>query len=208
MVLDFDDFNKNLLLSCGKSLLDVGCGTGRFYEWKQKHSDIISGDYVGVDVDPEVIKKAILKYKSLPDFNPEVFKLVDGKDLSIFPDKSFDTILMIEVIEHVNNLTELEVLIKECIRIARKNIMITTPNCSDEEMLRKHGLIYVHYTHSIGSGYEFKIDSSHQHHLRFTRKSLSNFLSKICNKFDVIEKKPIEILKQTCYYKLWAEIYA
>lgn len=203
MTLQFDDFNKNLLLSTGKSILDVGCGVGRYWEWAVKH-DL---KYSGVDVDGEVVKKAILKFRSHPKFNPDAFNHTDGKSLSMFPDKNFDTVLLVEVIEHVVDLPTLENLMKECMRVAKKNIMITTPNCSDEEFLRKHRLVYDHYTHSVGQGYSFKMDSSHHHHLRFTKDSLSQFLSKLTDKFEVVERKPIEIITaKVCYYKLWAEI--
>jgi len=202
MTLKHSEFNKNVIVSCGKSLLDVGCGAGRYYEWAQKHGL----DYVGVDVDPEVIKKAILKFRDTPNFTPDTFHVVDGQAMPMFEDNSHDTILLVEVIEHVINLKSLEKLINECRRIARKNIMFTTPNCSDEDFLKKHGLIYHHYTHSVGKGFDFKYDDSHKHHLRFTKESLSDFLATITDKFEVIETKPIEILTKKCYYKLWGEI--
>ena len=202
MTLQHDEFNKNLAASAGKTMLDFGSGHGRYWEWALKHKIA----YTGIDVDSEIVKKAILKHRSHKDFHPDVFNVVDGKDLKMFDDKSFDTVLMVEVIEHVVNLPTLKNLLQECMRVARKNIMITTPNCSDEDYLRKHGLIYVHYTHSVGKGYNFTMDTSHNHHLRFTKESLSSFLTTITDKFEVVEKVPIEILKQTCYYKLWAEI--
>lgn len=203
MTLEYEDLNKNILVSCGKSILDVGCGVGRYYEWALKHGI----KYVGADVDSEVLKKAVLTYRSTPDFNPDVFKLINGEDLSVFPDKSCDTIFLVEVIEHVHNLKALTKLMNECIRVGRKNIFITTPNCSDEKYLRQYGLIYSHYTFSTGQGMDFKVDASHQHHLRFTKNSLSDFLKTLkVTKFEVVEKKPIEILKTICYYKLWAEI--
>lgn len=205
MTLQYEDFNKNLLVSCGSSLLDVGCGTGRWYGWKIKHSDRVS-KYTGIDIDPEVVKKAILTYRTHADFTPDTFMVSNGADLSIFKDKSYETIILVEVIEHMIDLPTLFKLINECLRVAKKNIMITTPNCSDEELLRKNGLIYNHYTHSVGKGFEFKEDRSHKHYLRFTKDSLSDFFSSITSKFEVVERKPIAILKPVCYDKLFAEI--
>lgn len=206
MTLQFDDFNKNILASCGNSLLDFGCGQGRYFPWQQKYLDKIHS-YIGVDIDPEVIKKAILQYRNHPNFTTDTFHHIDGNNLSLFEDKSFDTTILVEVIEHIANLQSLETLLKECIRVTKKNIMLTTPNCSDEEFLRKHRLIYDHYVHSVGQGYTFKNDSSHYHHLRFTKESLSQVISKITPNFEILEKKPIEIITaKKCYYKLWAEI--
>lgn len=207
MTLKHPEFNRNVLVSSGKKLLDVGCGTGRYFEWANKHGLA----YTGVDVDGEVIKRAILKYRSHPQFTPESFNVVDGSSLAMFEDKSFDTILLVEVIEHIENLPALERLIKECLRIARKNILFTTPNCSDEAVLKEHKLVYNHYTHSVGKGFDFKYDDSHKHHLRFTKENLSEFLGKITSKFEVEERVPLEVVlkkypNKILFYKLWGEI--
>lgn len=210
MTLQYDEFNKNILSSVptGSALLDVGCGRGRFYEWACKHKY----EYQGIDIDPEVVKQAILKYRSWPQFKPNIFHVMDGQEMPMFADKSVDTILLVEVIEHIENLPTLAKLLKECIRITRTNIMLTTPNCSDEAFLKKHGLIYNHYTHSVGEGFNFKMDSPHYHHLRFTKDLLSQFLrDNIGGNYEVVERKPIPITSQLqpdhiLYDKLWAEI--
>lgn len=207
MTLLHEEFNRNVLASGPKSILDVGCGAGRYYDWTKKHSL----KYAGLDIDPEVVKKAILKYRDDPGFNPETFQVLDGQDLSRFDSKSFDTILLVEVIEHVENLQTLEKLLKECIRIAKINVMITTPNCGDEDFLRQHRVVYDHFTHSVGHGYDFRFDDSHKHHLRFTRDTLASFLTKLGPPNEVQERIPLKLKSlidpsRIMFYKLWAEI--
>jgi SAM-dependent methyltransferase len=202
-----EEFNKSILASNPKSILDVGSGHGRFFDWANKWS--IS--YKGIDIDPDVVKKSILKYRDAPNFDPDTFQVANGKDLSNFADKSFDTILLVEVVEHIENLATLNALLQECIRVAKLNIMITTPNCSDEDFLRQHKVIYDHFTHSVGQGYDFKYDDSHKHHIRFTKESLSIVLTKLNKPFEVQERVPLKLRSlidpnRVMHYKLWAEI--
>ncbi|CAN5788752.1 class I SAM-dependent methyltransferase [soil metagenome] len=80
-LMRFEDFltihKKDLK---GRSVLDVGCGTGGFYERLKKKR--ISCDYLGVDISPEMIRICrdrfpagkfeltdILKWKSEPKFD-------------------------------------------------------------------------------------------------------------------------------------------
>jgi ubiquinone/menaquinone biosynthesis C-methylase UbiE len=199
--LKHENFNENILESKPSSMLDVGCGSGRYFEWAKKYGI----DYSGVDVDAKQIKEANAKYKT------KVFQHFDGQDLSRFKDKSVDIVLMIEVMEHIETTEALQKLLKECTRIARKYVLFTTPNCSDEKFLVSHRLIYHHYTHSVGKGFNFEFDNSHMHHLRFTKDSLSELLDDVADAYVVQERVPLDIRstrepERILYFKLWGYI--
>lgn len=53
--------------------------------------------------------------------------VADGKALP-FKDRSFDFVFSSAVIEHVGSHTEQTKFIKECVRVAKKGVFITTPN--------------------------------------------------------------------------------
>jgi SAM-dependent methyltransferase len=58
-----------------------------------------------------------------------------------FPDKSFDTVLLFEVIEHV---PPIETILREAFRVARKNVLVTVPNAEDLELLKGNDVTYAH----------------------------------------------------------------
>jgi len=112
----------------GDSILDAGCATG---EYMQKLSTL-GYHCVGVDINSEFVEMATQK---------ELEALVmDAKHLE-FPDKSFDTVILFEVLEHVERP---EIVLKEAKRVARWNVLITVPNCTQFHKLRKVGLTMEH----------------------------------------------------------------
>lgn len=150
----FIDFCKKF---AGKRILDFGCATGGYCLALEK----LNYDCVGVDVNEEFIKiaqqkgiKAQLIKKVLP-----------------FPDDSFDTVIMFELLEHVQNP---DFLLKEAKRVAKKNILITVPNCENFEELGNYGLTYCHFL-------------AMDHINFFTKKDLENLLSKHSDNFEVIK---------------------
>lgn len=198
-----DNFNNNILSCEPKSILDVGSGSGRYYEWCEKHSI----DYFGIDVDATLIKQAKAKYGT------NVFQVFNGYDLSKFTNDSYDVILLVEVMEHVQSLVTLNQLLKECTRVAKNFILFTTPNSSDEQFLIDHRIIYHHYTHSFGPEFDVPIaelsrDNPHLHHLKFTKKSMEKILRPLVRSFVVEEAVPLDIRStresnRVMHFKLW-----
>ena len=90
----------------GSNILDVGCATG---EYCQKLNGL-GFKCVGVDVNSEYITKA--------NKNGIEAYVMSGESLD-FPEDYFDTILLFEVLEHVNDpngiLKEVKRLAKKCI---------------------------------------------------------------------------------------------
>jgi len=177
-----------------KLILDVGCATGEYCQRLTK----VGFRCVGVDINSEYVAKAREK-------DVEAY-VMDVKCLK-FPDKSFDTVLLFEVLEHVDSPSE---ILNEAKRVARKNILITTPNCTEFSTLKKHGLTYEHM-----------LEEDHVNF--FTKKDLEELLSNHFKKFRVEEREPIniifspwwlrklisllyklKILKSVVYYRLFA----
>lgn len=71
-----------------RRILDVGCGLGMYVEKFRRYSQ----EVYGVDIDPEKVEAA---KKRLPNIS-----LAPAEDLP-FKDRSFDVVLLHEVIEHV-----------------------------------------------------------------------------------------------------------
>jgi ubiquinone/menaquinone biosynthesis C-methylase UbiE len=103
-------FLKEVLFP-GMSICDVGCGAGGFYNiLKQYQSDI---EYTGVDISDEMIKTAKRLY-------PEASFHHSNGDTLDYKDGSFDLVISFGVL-HLN--PEWQKILKECWRIARKNII-------------------------------------------------------------------------------------
>lgn len=188
------NFAKN---NSGQDILDIGCATG---EYCQKLSEL---DFkcVGVDINENYVKKA--------NENGVEAHLMEGNNLS-FPDRSFDTVLLFEVLEHIQ---EPEIVLKEAKRVAKKNILITVPNCTDFSKLTRYSLTY-----------DYMLEEDHVNF--FTKTDLETLLGSISNNLEVKEVEPMltcltvpwwlkfpfsifyrwDLLKNQIYYRLTAKI--
>src|SRR5687768_339867 len=90
----------------GQSILDLGCGYGAYSLALIKEGR----SCVGCDVNLQYLKTAVSS--GLP--------AVAAEGNLPFPDKSFDTVLLFEVIEHV---PQIDAILKEAFRVARKNVL-------------------------------------------------------------------------------------
>lgn len=161
--------SKNLLnfveQYAGKRVLDFGCATGSYCVELNKNGF----ECFGVDVNENYVNIARKK-----GVNAYIIK-----ERLPFDDDCFDTVIMLELLEHLENP---ETALTEAQRVARKNILITVPDCSALELLRTSGLIYEHF---------LELD-----HLNFfTKKSIENLLSKKFEKFKVEQNEPIFLWK-------------
>ncbi|RMF12394.1 MAG: class I SAM-dependent methyltransferase [Alphaproteobacteria bacterium] len=111
----------------GDSYLDVGCGNGIYV-------DQIAGRVRALGVD-------INEYDSWAE-RPGLFQTADATALP-FDDDYFDTVSCFEVIEHISDPAR---VVRELARVARKNVIVTVPNCALPEYLRQSGLSFYHFT--------------------------------------------------------------
>lgn len=146
---------------CGKRILDLGCATGHYI----LELDKLGFDCVGADVNPEYVE--IARKRGL-----EVY-LID-QNLP-FEDKSFDSVIMFEVLEHLSDINS---VLAEARRVARKNIILTVPNCEGYDKLKQYGLAFEHF-----------LDLDHKNF--FTPALMREALSLSFSDFDILCGDPL-----------------
>jgi 2-polyprenyl-3-methyl-5-hydroxy-6-metoxy-1,4-benzoquinol methylase len=145
----------------GPSILDVGCGFGAY----SSALSIEGWNCVGCDINFDYLRQAAAN--GLPAVN------VDS--VLPFRDRSFDTVLMFEVLEHVSHVDK---LLGEAFRVARKNVMITVPNSENIEQMQANDVTYAHM-----------LSSDHLHF--FDPASLDHLLRKYAKEVSIERSDPI-----------------
>lgn len=193
--------SENLINFCkqyaGKRILDFGCATGDYCLELGR----LGFECVGVEINEEYVKIAQKK-------GVEAYVVRESLP---FGNNSFDTVIMFELLEHVQNPDE---ILKEAKRISKRNILITVPNCGNFGVLRSYRLIYDHF-----------LEMDHIHF--FTKRDLEYLLSKHFQKVKVEEREPIllgmaglpwwlrkpvsllyklKLIKSNIYYRLFAVV--
>src|SRR3989344_2770904 len=100
----------------GDSVLDVGCGTGEYY-------DVTDGVFYGIDLDKKYIDFANKKFK--PMRNNINFEYKDLNKLNP-KDKKFDVSLLIDLTHHIS-VRELSTLLKKLNSLTTKCVVICDP---------------------------------------------------------------------------------
>lgn len=159
--LVFDKFIDLCKKHCGKNILDIGCAVGHY----MVELNSLGFKTAGVDVNPAYVETA--KSKGL-----DVHLI---KDKLPFPDKSFDSVVLFEVLEHLPDPVSLLI---EAQRVARKNIIITVPNCQGYDELKNCGLTFEHF-----------LDSDHRNF--FTPDSMKILIDKIFRDHQISLGDPI-----------------
>ena len=194
MPADHPGFNAVLRKRCGKSILDSGCGKGRWVEWALKHHR----GYYGIDIDAACIKKCST------DFPMMRFRVGDSRKIPFKPD-SFDTVLLVEVIEHLVNEKDVYRALHEACRVAKKCVAMTTPDCTDAEELRKrtNGITFMHLLET-GKGRKFasREARAHAHWTFHTVSSLGDILKELGHPFEIYRTGRVECVNFPCYRKL------
>ena len=148
----------------GRKILDLGCATGGYCSSLNN----LGFKCTGVDINPEYVEKA--RENGIEAYTMEADNLE-------FPDNSFDTVLLFEILEHVDKPHK---ILKESKQVATKNILITVPNCTQFFELKSAGLTYEHIL-------------ERDHINFFTKKELENLILKEFNTFQVMEDDPINL---------------
>jgi SAM-dependent methyltransferase len=143
------------------SILDLGCGFGAYSGALMKQGV----QCVGCDINMDYLRKASLQ--GLPVVN------VDTR--LPFADRSFDSVILLEVIEHVPDIRN---ILSEAFRVARKNVLITVPNSENVELMQSNDVTYGHM-----------LSSDHLHF--FDPASFRNLLEQYAGQVTVERSDPI-----------------
>lgn len=130
-------------------VLDIGCGemnTARmlYHSFIEKKADVVS-QYIGVDIDYQMIEKANEKYgKAYAKCSAEFLQ----KDLTVdphldFEDGHFDLIICFEFLEHIKTQFAPAIL-KEAFRVLRKGgtALFSTPNSNGSNAVLPKDHVY------------------------------------------------------------------
>jgi len=94
----------------GKAVLEIGCGIGRIARWMSQDF----AQYIGVDVSPEMIRKA-----SSYDLPRATFQAVSGGDLDGINNESVDFVWSFAVFQHVPDKRAIFNYFRESSRVLR-----------------------------------------------------------------------------------------
>ncbi|HVM18234.1 MAG TPA: class I SAM-dependent methyltransferase [Gaiellaceae bacterium] len=145
----------------GRELLDYGCATGGYCLALARHGFHCRG----VDVNEAYVERARAA-------GVEAELVAPGAPLP-FPDASFDTVLLFEVLEHVPDHRG---VLAEARRVARRNVLVTVPNNRAQPLLREASLSFDHM-----------LDVDHVNF--FTRETLEEALAAVFPAYRVEERE-------------------
>jgi 2-polyprenyl-3-methyl-5-hydroxy-6-metoxy-1,4-benzoquinol methylase len=145
----------------GPRVLDLGCGLGGYSKVLAQRGFEVAA----LDVVPEYVERA----RELG----VAAKLYDGKTLPL-DDDSVDTVVLFEVIEHLEDPAE---LLRETRRVARRNVLLSTPNCT-----QSFGEVPIEFSHML--------DVDHRQF--FTVASLSELLGGVFREYTVTQALPLD----------------
>lgn len=147
--------------NAGRKILDYGCATGDYCLALNAEGF----NCVGADTNEEYVKLAREK-------GVEACRA----DIPLpFADRSFDTVLLFEVLEHVQDPGA---VLLEAGRVGAKNILVTVPNCGEFDALRERGLTYAHC-----------LETDHRNF--FSKEELERLLAAYFPRFRVETREPI-----------------
>jgi SAM-dependent methyltransferase len=145
----------------GRRILDLGCGLGGY-----SHALGERGfEPYGLDVVDEYVAAA-----------RELGVRADRYDGRRLPlgDRSVDTVILIEVVEHLEHP---EALLREAARVSSDNVLVTTPNCT-----QSFGSVPVEFSHML--------DLDHRQF--FTADSLEALLRASFERCQVVQSHPLD----------------
>ena len=115
----------------GSKILDLGCGIGGYAYRLQE----LGFDVTAVDRNTSYVTRA----RAIGVKAEEAI----GETLP-FDDESFDTVFLVEVLEHIPD-EAIPSLLSEARRVARKNVLFTVPDCTQFDELIELSFMHGHF---------------------------------------------------------------
>lgn len=141
----------------GTNILDIGCGIGAYIRELSKERYICKG----IEYNKDYVRTCIENGFSVRFMSADKLK---------YGDSSFDTVLMIEVLEHLKNP---EKALFKAFRVAKKNLIISVPNIDVIPLMSKYQVVPWHL-----------LEATHINF--FTPKTLRNLLGKFTKKIRIL----------------------
>lgn len=116
------------LINKGESVLDVGCGPGWNLDHFMQYGPEISA-YKGLDYSERFVRVANERAMQLGKTSSGPFELGDVRKIGQ-PDKSWDVVLLQDVLEHTNGYEE---PLKEALRVTKRRVIVTFWHLMDKE---------------------------------------------------------------------------
>jgi 2-polyprenyl-3-methyl-5-hydroxy-6-metoxy-1,4-benzoquinol methylase len=145
----------------GPTVVDLGCGLGGYSKVLAERGF----DVKAFDVVAEYVERA----RGLG----VAAELYDGDRLPL-PDASVDTVILLEVLEHLDEPAR---VLAEARRVARRGVLVTTPNCT-----QSFGMVPIEFSHML--------DTDHRQF--FTAASLAALLDEVFGSCVVEQVAPID----------------
>jgi methionine biosynthesis protein MetW len=156
ITLASDEVVDYLRKYAGRRVLDIGCGVGAY----MKRLSSFGYECEGIETNQDFVSECLKNGLNV--------QLVNALDLQ-FAENSFDTVVMIEVLEH---LPDPVVALREAFRVARKNVLISVPNIDVLPIMSKYQVVPWHI-----------LEATHVNF--FTPKILESLLKKFTAKIEV-----------------------
>jgi ubiquinone/menaquinone biosynthesis C-methylase UbiE len=118
-----NDFVRSILPNDHRSVLDVGCGIGRFYDILTENG----ASYLGIDSSDAMIERAKER------LGMAMFEKGDIYDIG-FPDESFDLVFCWGVLFHLPNI---EAPVKELCRVSKKYVIFNIWSSTEKNTLTR-----------------------------------------------------------------------
>lgn len=152
----YKDVIKFLLPLDNKKILDIGCGEGYFIKYLIKNYK--SNFYIeGGDISDSILKIAKENNPNISFKKTSIYK-------SDYKDNSFDIVIAMEVLEHLENPM---LAINELKRISKDSVIITVPR---EPFFRFANILRLKYLKNLGNA------PGHINH--WTKNTFKKFLNK------------------------------
>jgi SAM-dependent methyltransferase len=145
----------------GQTILDLGCGFAAYSSALAK----TGLKCIGCDINLDYLRRAAATGVAVAN--------VDS--VLPFRDRAFDTVMIFEVLEHV---TDMETVLTEAFRVARKNVLVTVPNSENIEQMKANDVTYAHM-----------LSSDHLHF--FEPESLRSLLTHYAKRVSIERSDPI-----------------